>query len=936
MEPLPLRRLAPALVVAVAALAFGAALSRLGLATASPAFLAAGVAWGLLLLLSLVGWGRLVARLATPASPAPAAGLAAALGLAGLLLLGGVAQFAGIAGRPLLLVLVAVGAGLAAAPLAGPRSSLPDRFRSLRAAAAGDPLLALATLAVVALALLHLAGSVAGNVWNNVDYRPFDPHDDEQSYLALVRRLLDTGTLGVDPFDSRRLASLGGQTLFQALAVAPLPLRAIHLADAGVALVAAALLLLGLGARFGLSPRARLLPPAFLLLAPTLEARGNSTALLSGVLLLLALAHLLVDSGESPPPGWRGVLPAGLVLAAIATLKGTLLPPAVLLLGAAAVAVSLRRGDLGPIGFAARSGSTAVAALLPWCIAQRLATGTFYFPLLGRGSWTPGEKLALSGMPPEAFVVSAGEWVDLLARPLPLLLPLGLLALAARAGRRAGLDVGLAVAAVGSAILFTTMNDPWLDRSLARYLAPIWLAATGALLAAVLAPADDDGSPSSPVLAAVAAAVLLGHLLGDAGSLRAQPARLAKNVLDARSGAPLVDPAERERHAAIERAVPAGVPVLARLRAPHLVDPARAGWQLLSSPGMASPAPGLPLGDGGEALARALAGRGIRHLAWGGRRDGRTLLMLGEKEIRDRYPKSKVRWTMLSAHREFDAAVRELATTRRRLLDTADDLVLDLSVRALRLEVDEAPGRWSGLSADGRLAGAARIGAIGYEPGADETRLFVVTREWDLPGHAADANMTVSIDGLPAPPLGRVGRSLAFALPSGTRRIDEVTIAIPEGVVPPPAIAGISTRDPDAAPSPKAIAALRIGPADAPTRLGFHADHGWTDGDALLDGFAWTVPAGGARLALVVGPEHPWGDDGGRLALDLRADGLPLRFAAAEGRTYLFDLPAGRPALHRLRIRSATFVPRAEGLGADDRRLGVPVAALELRPAAPR
>lgn len=936
METRPVRRLALPLVVAGVTLAFGTAVSRLGFETASSGSLAAGIAWALLLLVALAGWGHLVARLANPSSPTPATGIAAALGLAGVILLGGISQLAGIAGRPLLLVLAAVGTGLAAGLVADPTSALPDRFRRLRAAAADDPFLAAATLAVVALALLHLAGSVAGNIWTNVDFRPFDPHDDEQSYLALVRRLLDTGTLGLDPFDSRRLASLGGQSLFQALAVAPLPLRAIHLADAGVAMVAAALLLYGLGRRFGLSPRARLIPPAFLLLAPTLEARGNSTALLSGVLLLLALVHLLVDAGDAPPAGWRGALPAGLVVAAIATLKGTLLPPVLLLLGTAAFAAALRRRDLSPLAFALRSGSIAAIALLPWAVAQRLATGTFYFPLLGRGSWTPGEKLALSGMPPEAFVVSAGEWVDLLARPLPLLLPLLLLALASRAGRRSGIDLGLAIAAAGSAILFTTMNDPWLDRSLARYLAPILLAATAALLAAVLAPADDDGPASSPALAAVAGALLVGSLLGDAGPLRTQPARLAKNLLDARSGAPLVDPAERERHAAIERAIPSGVPVLARLRAPHLVDPARADWQLLSSPGMASPEPGLPLGEGGEALARALATRGIHHLAWGGRRDGRLLLMLGEREIRDRYPKSKVRWTMLAAHREFDAAVRELSTTRRRLLDTPDDLVLDLSVRALRLDVDEAPERWSGLSADGRLDGTARVGAIDYEPGTDETRLFVVTRGWDPPGNEGDGSVTVTIDGRPAPPLGRSGPALAFELPPDTRRIDEVTIAVAEGITPPPAIVGISTREPEPAPAPKAIEALRIDPTGAPIRRGFHADHGWTDGDALLDGFAWPLPAGGGRLALVVGPEHSWGDDGGRLALELFADGIPLRFAGAEGRAYLFDLPTGRPTIHRLRIRSATFVPRAAGLGPDDRRLGVPVAALELRPASPR
>ena len=116
-----------------------------------------------------------------------------------------------------------------------------------------------------------------------------------------------------------------------------------------------------------------------------------------------------------------------------------------------------------------------------------------------------------------------------------------------------------------------------------------------------------------------------------------------------------------------------------------------------------------------------------------------------------------------------------------------------------------------------------------------------------------------------------------------------------------------------------------LDPALVWRRSGFFNDFNWTNGDAVLEGLAWRMPAGADRLLVELSPVHPDGDDPAALGVRLIADGLDLQPLVAEPGRFVFRLPPDWRTTERLRIRSATFVPRERTGAPDDRRLGVPV-----------
>ncbi len=62
----------------------------------------------------------------------------------------------------------------------------------------------------------------------------FSVGDDKSAYLSQVARLVETGSVGLDPFSSRQLFSLNGQSFLLGLMCSGSSLRFLHLLDPGV------------------------------------------------------------------------------------------------------------------------------------------------------------------------------------------------------------------------------------------------------------------------------------------------------------------------------------------------------------------------------------------------------------------------------------------------------------------------------------------------------------------------------------------------------------------------------------------------------------------------------------------------------------------------------------------------------------------------------
>ena len=151
--------------------------------------------WGLLILLSLTGWGGVLNRLLFPEEQIDW-GQRAAWGLAFSVVVGGLLNITAAISRRVILIYLGIGLAywvierLRVARL--PVESFLSSVRSYR----GRTALLLAVLVVTCLALIRYAGPVSTLWWW-----------EDAVYFVFPEKMLQTGSLGSDPFSERRMAS---------------------------------------------------------------------------------------------------------------------------------------------------------------------------------------------------------------------------------------------------------------------------------------------------------------------------------------------------------------------------------------------------------------------------------------------------------------------------------------------------------------------------------------------------------------------------------------------------------------------------------------------------------------------------------------------------------------------------------------------------------
>ena len=188
-------------------------------------FLATG--WGIVVLASFAALGRLISGAAHPGGDRHFF-LAAGWGMAAMAALGGVLNSLGVATPPVLVVLV-----LAALFLdlvyekrrflgLGELPGSVEQARERRPTARGEWVFPVLFGSLVAFKYVASFG------------HEFLTKDDKAGYLIQLARLLQTGSIGLDPFSEHQLNSLNGQTFLIALVVASSSLRYAYLFDPGI------------------------------------------------------------------------------------------------------------------------------------------------------------------------------------------------------------------------------------------------------------------------------------------------------------------------------------------------------------------------------------------------------------------------------------------------------------------------------------------------------------------------------------------------------------------------------------------------------------------------------------------------------------------------------------------------------------------------------
>lgn len=189
---------------------------------------ATGIFFGLLFFISWIGYGYLLVILARPTIYLHW-GLLACLGISVLILIGGVEALLGVVSNSHNIYIVIVGWVFFLLWLKS-RIKAMDTFKnSLKIRNKSDvfylSLFVIARIFVLTILVIHLAGSMLPTWW--------DECDDWLAYLYFPKKLIETGSL-IEPFNLRRMSTLGGGVYLQSFMYPIFGLSAVSFTDVGL------------------------------------------------------------------------------------------------------------------------------------------------------------------------------------------------------------------------------------------------------------------------------------------------------------------------------------------------------------------------------------------------------------------------------------------------------------------------------------------------------------------------------------------------------------------------------------------------------------------------------------------------------------------------------------------------------------------------------
>jgi hypothetical protein len=667
--------------------------------------------YGLVILISWIGMGRLVA-IALRKRHGLAKDLG--LGLASMLIVGGILNIAHAITSWSLTALLLVGIASFIFTSISARKSCITTISGLKPRKAKDWFWIAIFVMIVMTSLVRYAAYVAPGTYNG--------HDDYQGYFVFAEKIIQTGSIGADPYSERRLvSSVGGQSFLHSFILMVGDYRNLALMDSGIGYLAFMLIMAAVLLQFGLSrfQSAAILGMAIILPAPVV----NITAFYTGSALFLVLLQLMKEDYEA---NTRQIVPLTMVLCGLLMLKNSFAVPGAVFFICYLLATATKRGWRAAFDIAWKVALSALPLMAAWLIASYASSGTAYYPLLGRGfhgSVYGDFPMASDGFSwKEAIldVYSSGMFLMALALAAFSLLHHHLRT------RLEFLGTGMAACMVVSMALIAFATGGY---ALNRYSYPFVISTIIFLLAWLISDEPKEDA-NHDVLCFMA--MLIGILSNDIGpmfmrlghavvvltviiviaSLRLKKTLMEGLLLAARylpwmiigilllTGARYVKTDWRiisnrikcsVRHCdiipppmigamnAAQGAVPPGEPMLVRMNANFLFDFRRNPIYIADYPGGSSLPPGLPFKKGSEAMADYLIGSGIRYVAYSYALEGG----FSYENFKDRLEPGINLWVRTEAEHAFDFQdnLRDLGTTRRRVYDDGEIFVLDLATR---------------------------------------------------------------------------------------------------------------------------------------------------------------------------------------------------------------------------------------------------------------
>ena len=569
------------------------------------------VLWTALVLASFVGWGSILNYWIARKRWADW-GLRAGWGFALCVLVGGFLCLLHLVNRVTLIGQVVV--GLAALLALSPGRWRPSATRGRRRLALAIDRFGVTALVVAAYAVLTLFVLACFGDHN------FQPSDDPALYIALSKKLVESGSI-LSPFEAHRMPILGGHLYLQAIFLAVASPWYAHVLDGGLCVAIILGLVVGQITRSGLKNR-HVVPLALTLLLffGLRSVQVNTGSLFSGVVPILTMYRTvrdpLADDSERPAgtlETWR-IVSLG-ALAVVAIVMRSSIIAAVLSFPVLILAFDFARANRRPWEWKALAPflrqfvifALAVGcALLPWSIMDEQSAGTFLYPL-GHGNMTPGITLMSHHNRPDEVLTRFAANLTYV-KPIAALVPFLIAGLVPLAGRSKNDLLALTLATVICVGTLTQSGFDPIDTS--RYqFAPV---VTMALV--VTASAGAGGALAT--LAAMALAAHLGISMGE------WPENIKSKIAQA-YGASWETKADRagwddltKDYLDVQSHVPPGATMVTAVREGFRFDFRRNTIYMLGALGGMGPKPGWPVHQGSEALARYLRDNGVDYVVW--------------------------------------------------------------------------------------------------------------------------------------------------------------------------------------------------------------------------------------------------------------------------------------------------------------------------------
>ncbi|MGA8938212.1 MAG: hypothetical protein WB439_03525, partial [Acidobacteriaceae bacterium] len=388
------------------------------------------------------------------------------------------------------------------------------------------------------------------------------------------------------------------------------------------------------------------------------------------------LVYLAADADELQPHPVLQALLLGAAAATIASFKSTYLPHGVLFFVCIGLIHARSRGLKAGLRTVLFASLGCLVVLLPWMIASHIASGTWFYPLLGKGY----QYSAYGLFPPP----SGGNSLKIIAKVMEFNVPLIAVLLVewfwCEHDEQTRVLVALTAAALGASILvgIATGGD-----SVRRYNYPAILAAILLLYLAASHKANLAPTWRSRSLEhlSVALCICLSMYIGF--NSWTHEYQMTFKCLRASLTDFHIEPETTARaYAAMEHAIPTGPDgTLATLDYPFLLNFKSHHIDLADIPGAASLPPGWPSRSDGNALAAYLLSKHLRYLAL--TFDASTLQSVQHREQTEETDAHATQWIRsearirLASYRQYD----QLIHSRRHLYDEGDLIVLDLAMR---------------------------------------------------------------------------------------------------------------------------------------------------------------------------------------------------------------------------------------------------------------